>query len=206
MFARSTTVVAHPDWIDAGIKHVRDEVMPNLMQMDGCIGLSMLVDRDSRRCIITSAWQSESAMSASADQLDPIRNHVAEGLGGRPQVDQWEFATLHRDHASAQGACVRGTWFRTEADRLDRALDVYNMAVLPALEELPGFCSASLLVDREAGLCVSSVSFDSTAAIESSRDRVRTIRDSFAADAGAEILDVCEFELTLAHLHVPELV
>lgn len=180
--------------------------MPTLQGMDGCIGLSMLVDRESRRCIITSAWQSEDAMSASEDQLDPIRNRAAESLGGRPQVDQWEIAVLHRHHTSQEGACVRGTWFREEPNRFDHAIDVYRMAVLPALEELPGFCSASLLVDRDSGIAVSSVTYDSHDAMERSRDQVAAVRDAYINDTGAEMLDICEFELALAHLRVPELV
>jgi len=205
VFARSTTVVAHPDSIDAGIRHVRDEVMPNLMTLDGCIGLSMLVDRASRRCIITSAWESEEAMAASEAQLDPIRNHLAEGLGGRPQVDQWEFAVLHRDHRSDEGACVRATWFRPELEDLDWAIDIYKLAVLPGMAELPGFCSASLMVDRESGICVSSATYDSNDNIDAARGNARELRDRFTTETGSEILDICEFELVLAHLHVPEM-
>ncbi len=206
VYARSTTVQAHPDSINAGIKHVRDEVMPTLQSMDGCIGLSMLVDRESRRCIITSAWESEESMSTSEEQLDPIRNHAAEALGGRPQVDQWEIEVVHRDHNSSEGSCVRATWFQVEPARLEHAVAAYRTTVLPALEALDGFCSASLLVDRDSGLCVSSVTYDSFAAIEGSRDSVRAVREAYIADTGAEMHEVCEFELVLAHLRVPELV
>jgi heme-degrading monooxygenase HmoA len=206
VYARSTTVQAHPDSINAGIKHIRDEVMLNLLSMPGCIGLSMLVDRQTRRCIVTSAWDSLDAMAASEAQLDPIRNHAAEALGGRPQVDQWEFAVVHRDHTSHPGARVRGTWFRVDPSGFEHAVDVYRMAVLPALAELPGFCSATLLTDRETGLCVSSVTFDDAAAIEATRDPVAGVRRAYTQDTGAEILDVGEFELVLAHLRVPELV
>jgi hypothetical protein len=45
VYARSTTVLARPGAIDAGIAYVRDEVMPALLGMSGCIGMSMLVDR-----------------------------------------------------------------------------------------------------------------------------------------------------------------
>ncbi|MCU1660305.1 MAG: hypothetical protein JWR58_370 [Pseudonocardia sp.] len=65
VYARSTTVLAHPDSIDAGVGHVRDEVMPVVQGMDGCIGLSMLVDRTSGHCIVTTAWQTEEALHAS---------------------------------------------------------------------------------------------------------------------------------------------
>ena len=70
MYARSTTFLAQPGSIDEGGAYVDDEVMPALMDMDGCIGLSMICDRDSGRCIVTSAWSTEDAMSAT-EQRDP---------------------------------------------------------------------------------------------------------------------------------------
>jgi hypothetical protein len=85
-----------------GIAQVRDEVMPALLGIEGCVGLSMLVDRQAGRCIATSAWQSREAMLASEDLLRPMRDRVAEVLGGKPQVEQWEIAVLHRDHTSGQ--------------------------------------------------------------------------------------------------------
>lgn len=57
VYARSTTIQAQSECIDTGIAHVRDVVMPALQGMDGCIGVSLLVDRQSGRCIATSAWE-----------------------------------------------------------------------------------------------------------------------------------------------------
>lgn len=205
VFARSTTVVANPMSIDAGIAHIRDEVMPMLMDMDGCIGLSMLVDRGSGRCITTSAWQTMEAMRASDPQLRPVRDHAAEILGGRPQVDEWEIAVFHRDHTSRPGACVRATWMRMAPENADRAIDVYRMAMLPQMQEFDGFCSASLMVDRTSGYAVSSVTFDSAEAMEGTRDQAGKLRSAGAAEAAVEVVDVSEFELTLAHLRVPEM-
>lgn len=205
MYARSTTIMAMPESIDAGIAEVRDSVMPMVTQMEGCIGLSMLVDRSSGRCIITSAWRSEEAMRATDEELQPIRERVGQMLGGSPQVDEWEIAVLHRDHQSTQGACVRVTWMQVDAADLDRAIDVYRLASLPKAEELAGFCSASLLVDRSSGRAVSSVTYDSMQAMESNREAAAALRSAASKDAGAELLDVGEFELALAHLRVPEL-
>jgi quinol monooxygenase YgiN len=206
VYARSTTINARPGSIDAGIAQLRDEVMPTILEMDGCIGLSMLADRDSGRCIATSAWQSEEAMRATDEELSPIRAQIAEMMGGsNPTVEEWEIAVLHRDHRSVEGACVRATWVKVDATNLDRAIDVYKLASLPRLEDLAGFCSASLLVDRASGRAVSSVTYDSREAMDNSREAAASMRSATAKDAGAEVLDVCEFELALAHLRVPEL-
>ncbi|MET9316140.1 antibiotic biosynthesis monooxygenase [Kribbella sp. NPDC003505] len=206
MYARSTTINAAPASVDAGIAQVRDEVMPMLMDMDGCIGLSMIVDRESGRCIATSAWQSEEAMRASDEALRPVRERIAETMGGSgPQVQEWEIAVLHRDHRSSAGACVRATWVKIDPATMDRAIDVYKLASLPRLEDLAGFCSASLLVDRASGHGVSSVTYDSQEAMDSNREAAASMRASTSKDAGAEVLDVREFELAIAHLRVPEM-
>jgi heme-degrading monooxygenase HmoA len=205
VYARSTTIMARPASIDAGIAEVRDNVMPQIEEMDGCVGLSMLVDRGSGRCITTSAWQSEDAMRAADEALQPVRERVGEILGGSPQVEEWEIAVLHRDHRSGEGACVRVTWLRVDPADLDRAIDVYKLASLPRAEELAGFCSASLLVDRNSGRAVSSVTYDSFDAMERNRDAAAAMRSAASKDAGAEVLDTGEFELAVAHLRVPEL-
>ena len=82
MYARSTTFRAQSSPIDADIAHVRDTVMPALEGIEGYIGLSLLVDRPSGRCIATSSWQSEEAMRASAEAVRPVRDRAAELFGG----------------------------------------------------------------------------------------------------------------------------
>lgn len=207
MYARSTTIMAMPDSIDAGVAFIRDEVMQTLMAMDGCIGLSLLVDRSSGRCIATSAWQDRDSMLASAERLQPMRERAAEMMGGgAPEVKEWEIALLHRDHTSAPGACVRATWARMDPQQVDRAVDIYKNVTLPAIEGYDGFCSASLLIDRQNGRAVSSVTFDSREAMDRNRERAQEVRKQSVGEMNAEVTDVAEFELALAHLRVPELV
>lgn len=206
MHARTTTIQAQTSSIDDGIAHVRDTVMPALESMDGFIGLSLLVDRQSGRCIATSAWESEEAMRASAESVRPVRDRAAEILGGSADVEEWEIAVLHRDHRTSDGACVRATWVKVDPDQIDQGLELYKTTVLPALEEFEGFCSASLMLDRASGRAVASASFDSADAMERTRPQGDSLRDASTQQAGAEVLDECEFELALAHLRVPETV
>lgn len=197
---------ARPESIDGGIAYIRDEVMPVVQGMDGCIGHSMLVDRESGRCIVTVAWESLETMRASAEQVRPLRERAVQSLGaGAPEIQEWEIAIMHRTHPSHEGACVRATWVKGDPANVDRLLDVYKLVTIPGLEQLEGFCSASLLIDRSTGRAVSSVTFDSRRAMEANRDQAASVRAASTQEARFEILDVCEFDLALAHLHVPEM-
>jgi len=121
------------------------------------------------------------------------------------RVKEWEILVMHRNHESNEGACARCTWMRIDAADLDRAVDVYKMATIPAMEELEGFCSASLLVDRASGRAVSTVTFDGREALERNREQAGAVRAAGSQETRAEVLEVCEFELALAHLRVPEM-
>ena len=193
--------------VDIGIAHVRDVVIPALQEIDGYVGLSLLVDRQSGRSIATSSWDSIKAMRSGAEKVAIIRDHVALMFDGSASVEEWNIALLHRRHRSREGACVRATWLKVVPDLLDRSLDFYRMAVLQELEELDGFCSASLMVDHPASRrAVSCSTFDSMDAMALNRDRATELRSRRARDLGAEIIDVAEFELSIAQLRVPELV
>jgi heme-degrading monooxygenase HmoA len=206
VYARSTTIQAQPSSIDDGIMFVRDEVMPALRAMDGYVGLSLLVDRESGQCIATSAWETEDALRTSMDQAAPLRDQAGKRFGGGAvTVDQWEIGAMHREHRSADGACVRATWIKMPRDQVDRAIDFYRTSVLPALEDLDGFCSASFLVNRATCRGVSSATFDSREAMDRNQETARELRNARTRELGADILDVGEFELTLAHLRLPEM-
>ena len=206
MYARSTTMRVRPEAVDDLTAFVRDDVMPMVTQLDGCVGVSALSDRETGRCIITSAWETQDAMHASAERVRPSRERAAERFGATPEVQEWEIAVLHRAHRAGDGACARVTWARTDAAHLDRVTDAYRESLMPWWEETPGFCSNSLMVDRRDGRCASAVVFEDRAAMAGTRDQFTTLREEFASRMGMEILEVAEFDLALAHLRVPETV
>ena len=206
MYARTTTIEAMPSSVDAGIAYVRDKVMPLLEGLEGHIGLSLLADRSSGRCIVTSAWESEDAMRASAPAVQEVRSRAAEIFGGgSPTVDEWEIAVLHRAHEAGEGACVRVTWAKVDPAQVDSAIEVFK-AALPGMEEIEGHRSASLLVDKASGRGVSSVAYESAEVVERNRAELERMRGSVTEDAAAQIVDQHDFELIIAHLRVPELV
>jgi quinol monooxygenase YgiN len=204
MYARSTTTHGDPQSVDAATLFVRDDVMPTVREMDGCVGLSMLADRDTGQCIVTTSWQDEEALRSSRDAVRSLAERTTEILGGRPEVQEWEIAAMHRVHEAHQGSRSRVTWLRTEPDSVNRAVDAVRLSLMPKLDDLPGFCSVSVMVRRDEGLSVAAVSYDSRAHLEQAKEGAREFREEFAPALGIEVVDMAEFDVAIAHLRVPE--
>ncbi|WP_448616226.1 antibiotic biosynthesis monooxygenase [Modestobacter sp. URMC 112] len=206
MYARTTTVHADPQRVDEGIRYIRDEVMPAVQSMPGCMGLSMLCDRDSGRCIVTTSWDSQESMGASREAVRAMREQANDVMGGRFDVDEWEIAVMHRAHALNDGAWARVTYSRLQdASQADRVIEAWKTNILPRLDELDGFSSVSLMVDRSAGRGVGTMCLDDRQALDASREASGRMRSEFAARIGVEITDVVEMEVAIHHLRVPEM-
>ncbi len=206
MYARSTSIRSNPDKLDDGIKYVTDEVLPTIGQSEGCLGLSMLTNRDDGRCIVTTSWRDEQSMRATAEDARTLRHHLEHTLGGEhSDVQEWEIAIVHRDRPAGDGAGAQVTWARIPTNHVDDLLAAYRENLMPKLQELPGFCSLSLMVDRRIGQTVSVTTFENRDAAGLVRRNARFLREQFAQAMGARIVDVAEMDLALAHLHVPEM-
>jgi len=144
-------------------------------------------------------------MRATTETVRPLRDRfVAEIGGSAPVVDEWEIALVHRDHRSMEGARARVSWLQGDPASIDDSVESFR-AILPVLDELPGFCSASLLVNRETGSAVSTVIYDSADTLAQTRPRANELRSRLAEQTSTEVLEVAEFELVVAHLRVPEM-
>jgi heme-degrading monooxygenase HmoA len=207
MHARSNTLMGNPQAMDEGIAYVRDVVMPLVQGMDGCVGLSMLCDRDSGRCIVTTAWTSEEAMRDSDQGVRESRVRAGEVFGGgAPEVREWEIAVMHRMHEGHDGACARVIWGEVDPAKADDTLSAMRMTLLPRMEELPGFCSVSLLVDRATGRSAMTTCYDSREDMARATEAAMAMREEFARAMGITVTDMAEFDVVLHHLRVPEMV
>lgn len=203
--ARTITIDARPELIDAGIALVRDEIFDAVTQMPGCVGMSFVADRASGRCIATTAWESEQALRDSEERVRPLRERSASVFGGSPQVEEWEIVVMHRDHRSGEGAGVRSTWLQTDPSRMDNSIDVFRSTTLPTAEGFDGFCSASLLVNRSNGRALATFAYDGPESLARTREQANALRSRSSTELGGTVEDVREFELVMPHLHVPEM-
>ena len=175
--------------------------------MDGCVGMSMLVDRASGRCIATSSWESEAAMRDSADRVRPLRDGAERALGASSStVDTWEVAVVHRDHAMPDGACARVTWLSgrpttPNAPPTSSGWPSSRGSRSSTASAAPACSSAA----RPAGPWAPSPS-RRREQLEASREAATAIREAASRDIGATIDDVAEMEVAFAHLHLPEMV
>ena len=199
MFARSTTFHGRPDGVEAGIKLVKNEVAPLLDGIEGCRGLSLLVDRASGDCIVTSSWRDMATMIASDEKLRAMRDRGRDLMGNSMQVDEWEIAVMHRSH---HGEVARVTWMEGDVQGM---AETFRVLALPRIEDLSGFCSASLLINDLTGIGCATTCWENTEAMMASDAIARDVRESSARDIGSEIVEVRQFELAYAHLHVPEM-
>jgi quinol monooxygenase YgiN len=206
MYARSTTIRGNPEAMDAGIAYVRDKVMPAVQQMDGCVGLSMLCERETGRSIITTAWADSEALHRSAEGVMAMRAKAAEIMQGEAAVNEWEIAVLHRMHETHDGACTRVIWSQADAARMDEMIDAFRMTMLTRMEDLPGFCSVSCMVDRGTGRVATAVTYADRESMTRAQEQAMALRHEFHQQMGMEATEVAEFDLVLAHLRVPETV
>jgi heme-degrading monooxygenase HmoA len=206
MYARSTTIEGKPQAMDDGIANIRDEVMPLVQRMDGNVGLSMLADRNSGRVIVTTAWATADAMRASAQGVRDSRARAGEILGAQPEVAEWEIAVMHRMQETGDGARTRVIWGHTDPGRMDQLLDYFRTTMIPKLEELPGFRSVNMMVDRQSGRTALAVTYENADAMERANERAAALRREAGEKMGLQIDEVAEFDLVLAHLRVPETV
>jgi hypothetical protein len=197
VYARSTTFNGRPSNVESGIAFLKNEAWPLLETIEGCAGLSMLVDPESGKCIATSSWNSEAAMRATDEQLRVIRDRGRDILGGSMQVDDWEIAAMHR---TGHGQCCRVTWLRGE---LEPITDAFRNG-LPSLEKTPGLTSASLMLNRSSGLGCATTAWVNRTALEAGRSADEGLQRQAAINGRGEVVEVHEFNIAFAHLHVAE--
>jgi hypothetical protein len=186
MYARTAMLRGPQRAIDDAITFVNDEWLPSTTGLPGCTGMSMQA--------------SEEAMRASRARLGKI-------LGAVPVVSRWEVAIMHRARPAGEHPACRVTWTALrDPAQMDEDIATFRMAILPRIEELPGFSSASLMVDRLSGRAVAAVNYVDGEAMRSAAQQADAMQVDYARSMGARITDVAELGLVIAHLRIPETV
>ena len=91
MYARLTTIEGSPDKMDDATRHVQEQTLPQLQQMDGFKGFVALGDRNSGKLLGVAFWESEEALRATEEAVSSVRSGAAEATDGTVVgVEQYE--------------------------------------------------------------------------------------------------------------------
>src|SRR5215211_2481465 len=95
MYARVTTLEGPPDKIDDGTRHIQEQTLPQLQQMDGFEGFVALTDRQSGKQLAVALWESEEALRVTEEAVASVRSGAAEAAGATVAgVESYEVAVF----------------------------------------------------------------------------------------------------------------
>jgi heme-degrading monooxygenase HmoA len=93
MFARVSRFEGSPDGMDDALRHVREQILPQIRGQDGNKGLIALGDRQSGTVLGVTLWESEEAMQASEESADRLREESADASNQTvADVERYEVA------------------------------------------------------------------------------------------------------------------
>ena len=95
MYARMSIFegATDPDRMDEGLRHVREQTLPQLRQQDGFKGLIALGDRQTGKSVGITLWVDEAAMRASEEEANRMREESAEAADDTiANVERYEVA------------------------------------------------------------------------------------------------------------------
>ena len=82
MQARVTTIEGSPERMGDATRHVQEQTLSQLRQIDGFKGLVDLGDRNSGRLVGVAFWEDEEALRATEQAVSGVRGGTAEAVGG----------------------------------------------------------------------------------------------------------------------------
>jgi hypothetical protein len=82
MYAQVTKVEASPVKLDTATHFFRQQVLPQLQQLDGFEGFVALGDRQKGKLLSVVLWKSEEVMQSTRDVVSRIRGGIPHAPGG----------------------------------------------------------------------------------------------------------------------------
>ena len=83
MYARISTVEGDASKIDDAVAVINEKIIPTLKDQDGFTAVNFLADRSTGKLVGVAFWQDEAALEGSAEAVGPMRNEVADAVGGK---------------------------------------------------------------------------------------------------------------------------
>jgi hypothetical protein len=83
MQARISTVEGDAGKLDDALEVINGKVLPALKAIEGFTAANFLVDRPAGKLVAVTFYADEAAIEGSVEVVGPLRDEVAEAMGGR---------------------------------------------------------------------------------------------------------------------------
>lgn len=204
MYSRMTTIKGDADRIDALIDYVEQTVRPLIDDLPGSLGLAMFLNRDTGLVVVTTLWATAADRSASDVALAPIRGEASKILVGQAQPEDLELIAGAFCKPAQPGFWNHTTRLRVDAGRMHELEPSFRGAILPGLQDLPGFCTATCLADRARGVVLVATTWDSREHLAGSRASADALRTSMLGALDAQVIGVAETQVAIAGIRRPQ--
>ena len=201
MYARVVRVRGSAEGAEERTATFQREALPVIREQPGFAGVVTLGDPGSGVGAVVTYWESEEAMTASAEVLAALRERMTAGQGLEVlSTEQYEINMLERRAAPVPGNAVRVTRANGNLDTAETALAQLRGEGLALASTLPGFRALISGIDRSSGRFMIASGWDTAADRDASEQATAELRARLAEVAGATNLEVDKLEVTLAEV------
>jgi heme-degrading monooxygenase HmoA/limonene-1,2-epoxide hydrolase len=195
MHARMNMIAGDPTLIGEATRYLAGTVRPHVEAQHGNRGMACLTNADLGLCVVVSYWDSPDAMIASEPAVQVSRKEVTERMHGTVTVEQYDVPVFVRRSRPGEGAGVRITRLDCSPASMDSLIEEFRGTGVPALMDIPGMCSAHLMIDRTSGRCAVATAWTDMDALAASRQATARLRADVAAITHFQVRAVEEYTL-----------
>lgn len=199
MYVRISTIRGATD-IDAGIRFLREKVVPDLQQQRGFRGITASADRPAGIVAVVSLWETEQDMTASESAAGKVRQEALGVIGGDVTVETFEQVVADiGDPPPAVGCSLRVIRTKMDPARVDDNIEFFRSEIVPRIKATPGFRGVRNLIDRASGQGVVGTLWDDEASMKAA-DAAAEQRRQEAVSRGVEFSEMSTRVLLFSHL------
>ena len=182
--------------VDDLLGRVRQNIDAN--RMPDAQGGLMLLDRDERKSLGITFFESEQKIRAAEPEFERLGDEIPEAQRGRrTSVDIYEVAMAE----GGEGArAARVSVLEGSPESLDEGTRYAQDQILPQVRQVSGFKGVVSLVDRERGRTKLITLWESDEALRASEEQANQLRQRAAEGAASRVVGVERYEVALAEL------
>jgi heme-degrading monooxygenase HmoA len=198
MFARMCWFQSSPERVDDRIAMAR-QVLP----LQGCVGMTLLINRGTGDGASVSYWDSPEALQASEATEDALRTPPAAPDLLVQDVDRVEFLIQEGAVPPRTGSWVRLNDLRGSPAKVDVLAGLLRERIVPVATVQPGFHALIMGTNRQTGRSLVFSVWDTVAAREASGAPFQALRTEVRQLAGIEAVQVGLYESAFTEVKPP---